>query len=399
MKIKRSLGILLILFTIGFTHAQLRQSDTSTVYRSIIPKNKQELLKNIDIIANMQMGLRSDFLDGEHEITKFRIEQFRLEIKGYVHKNIFFRFRHRYTSDFEPQTVDKIIKGIDFAYVRFDLTDKFQLTIGKTFADWGGIEFDMNPIDIYEYSDIIEMADNFLTGVGLYYQITDNHGLAFQILDSRTQSFEELYQGIPYLEPSKYPLAAIINWRGSFWKGKFTTLWSYSLFNEAEDTFKNYIALGNQLKLNKKITLAYDFKWSNEDLDRTGIISRDVPDDLYPYALQNTLYYSHWLKADYRFVDKWQFSFVGFIDYAKWMSDIDPLKNTDDWRTAYGFIPTIEFFPWSDINLKFFAGYVGRIYNYSDYAIEVTNRFGNDGVQNYNTGRIIVGLISPLHIF
>ncbi len=392
MKFKYNLGIILLFFVVGIAQGQLRQADTSSVYRSLIPQEKQELLKNVDIIANMQLGMRNDFQDGEHLESKFKFEQFRLEIKGYVHKNIFFRFRHRYTSTFEPQSIDKIIKGIDFAYLRFDLSDKVQLTVGKTFADWGGIEFDMNPIDIYEYSDIIEMADNFLTGVGLYYQAFDNHGFAFQVLDSRTQSFEELYQGHPGLEGSEFPLAAVINWRGSFWDGKYTTLWSYSLFNEAKNTFKNYIALGNQLKLDK-LTLAYDYKWSKEGLDRTGIISSDVPDDLYPYALENTQYCSHWLKADYRFTEKWQMSFVGFVDKAKWMDDIDPLKTTDDWRTAYGVIPTIEFFPWNDINLKFFAGYVGRFYNYSDYAKSRV------GVKDYNTGRIVFGIISPLHIF
>ena len=374
----------------GIVQAQLRQADTSS-YRSLIPEEKQELLKNVDMIMNMQLGFRNDFQDGEYLGSKFKFEQFRLEIKGYVHEKVFFRFRHRYTSDFQPASVDKIIKGVDFAYLRFDLSDKWQLTVGKTFADWGGIEFDLNPIDIYEYSDIIEMADNFLTGAGVYYQATKNHGFSFQILNSRTGTFEELYDSIPTIQSSKAPLAGVINWRGSFWEGKFTTLWSYSLFNEAKDTYKNYIALGNQLKLDK-FTIMYDFKWSKEDLDRTGIISGDVPDDIYNYALRNTLYYSHWLRVDYRFVPKWQLSFVGFIDKAKWLSDIDPVKDTDDWRTAYSFIPTIEYFPWDDLNLKFYFGYVGRYFDYSDYA---TSRVG---VQDYNTGRIIFGIISPLHV-
>lgn len=384
-------GIVLLLF-VFMGYAQNRQSDTTDTYRSLIPTSKQSLLKNIDMIANTQMGFRSDFYEGEHVESKFRVEQFRLEIKGYVHEKIYFRFRHRYTSSFEPQSIDKIIKGVDFFYLTFTLSDKVNLTLGKTYADWGGIEFDLNPIDIFEYSDIIEQADNFLTGVGVYWQATERNGFSFQILNSRTQSFEELYQGLPGLEGSDIPLAAVVNWRGKFWDGKFTTLWSYSLFNEAKDTFKNYIALGNLLTLDKW-KIAYDFKWSKEDLDRTGIISRDVPDDLYPYALQNTLYYSHWTKIDYRFADKWGLSFSGFIDTAKWLSDIDPQKTTDDWRTGYGFVPSLEFYPWKDVNLKFFATYVGRSYKYSDYAKSRV------GVEDYNTSRFMIGFISPLQIF
>lgn len=389
MKAKNIFVVVLLL--IGLTlQAQLRQSDT-TNYRTLIPTEKQKLLRNIDMIANMQMGFRSDFRDGDHVQSNFRVEQFRLEIRGYVHEKVFFRFRHRYTSKFEPQTIDKIIKGVDFAYLRFDLSEKVQLTVGKTFADWGGIEFDINPIEIYEYSDIIEMADNFLTGVGVYWQATERNGFSFQILNSRTQSFNELYQGHPELEGSDIPLAAVVNWRGSFLDGKLTTLWSYSLFNEAKDTFKNYIALGNQLKLDRW-TIAYDFKWSAEDLDRTGIISGDVPDDLYPHALQNTVYYSHWTKIDFRFAEKWGASFVGFIDKAEWHSDQDPLKYTNDWRTGYGYVPTIEYWPWDDLNLKFYLGMVGRNYNYSDYAKDRV------GVQDYTTGRFIFGIVSPLGI-
>lgn len=384
-------GIVLLLF-VFMGYAQNRQSDTTSIYRSLIPTSKQSLLKNIDMIANTQMGFRSDFYEGEHVESKFRVEQFRLEIKGYVHEKIYFRFRHRYTSSFEPQSIDKIIKGVDFFYLTFTLSDKVNLTLGKTYADWGGIEFDLNPIDIFEYSDIIEQADNFLTGVGVYWQATERNGFSFQILNSRTQSFEELYQGLPGLEGSDIPLAAVVNWRGKFWDGKFTTLWSYSLFNEAKDTFKNYIALGNLLTLDKW-KIAYDFKWSKEDLDRTGIISRDVPDDIYPYALQNTLYYSHWARIDYRFAEKWGLSFTGFIDTAKWLSDVDPQKTTDDWRKGYGIVPSLEFYPWKDINLKFYATYVGRKYDYSSYAESRV------GLQDYSTSRFMIGVITPLHIF
>jgi hypothetical protein len=225
------------LFVTGL--AQDRQTEGGTSYRSLIPESKQSLLKNVDMIANTQMAFRNDFNDGDYLGSKFKIEQFRFELKGYIHEKIFFRFRHRYTSSFEPQSLDKIIKGVDMAYVRFDLSDKWQLSVGKMCADWGGVEFDLNPIDIYEYSDIIEMADNFLTGAGIYYQANDNNGFAFQLLDSRTGTFEELYDTVPDVKASKVPLALVLNWRGNFFNGKFSTIWSYSLFTEAKGVGMN----------------------------------------------------------------------------------------------------------------------------------------------------------------
>jgi len=395
MKTRIILGAFFLFGILGTGFAQLRQADTAVHYRSIIPVDKQKRLSNIDFLANTQFAFRNDFRDGEYIGSKFKMEQFRLEIRGWVTKKIYFRFRHRYTSSFEPQTMDKIIKGVDMAYVAFKLgkKEKWELMAGKMCVDWGGIEFDLNPIDIYEYSDIIEQADNFLSGVGIKYFVNSSNYIGLQIYNARTQSFDELYGSDSIIggsvTASKAPLGGVITWRGSLWDGLISTLWSYSLTNEASGIFKNYIALGQQLNL-KKLTIAYDFKISSEDLDRTGIISKEIPRDQYGYVLRNTLYYSHWLQIDWQFVPKWHLAFVGFIDHAEWRDNEDPEKYTNDIRTGYGYIPTIEYHPWDNFNLKFFVGYVGRIYQYSDYTKEKV------GSKDYNTGRIMIGLISPM---
>jgi hypothetical protein len=391
MKIRLAIILLLLLGSFGAGYAQLRQADHSDSYRSLVPEDKQNRLKNIDFIANMQYAFRNDFQDGNYLASQFKMEQFRLEIKGWVTDRVFFRFRHRYTSPFEPQTMDKIIKGVDLGFVTVKLNDKWSLTAGKQCADWGGIEFDMNPAYIYEYSDIIEMADNFLSGVQLTYAHSDKNSFGLQILNSRTQSFEEIYGDDIIIggdvKQSKAPLAGVVTWRGNF--GNFTTLYSYSVFTEAEGYYKNYFAMGNQLAL-KNLKLSYDFKISFEDLDRTGIVSQTIPRDQYNYTLTNTMYCSHWIQAEWKFKPKWQLALVGFSDGANWMGDEDPSKTTNNIRKAYGYIPTIEYFPWDDIDLKFFAGYVGRIYKYSDYAKDKT------GVADYQTGRVMFGLISAL---
>ena len=100
-------------------YGQSRQEDTSKTYVPIIPSEKQNRLKNVDILVNMNYNLRNDFYNGEHTNTSFKFEQFRLEIKGYVSEKIYFRFRHRYTSTFEPQTIDKIIKNCWKKYGNF----------------------------------------------------------------------------------------------------------------------------------------------------------------------------------------------------------------------------------------------------------------------------------------
>jgi hypothetical protein len=83
------------------------------------------------------------------------------------------------------------------------------------------------------------------------------------------------------------------------------------------------------------------------------------------------------------------------LDIANWKDDLDPQKPEGDdlIRTAWGYIPTIEYYPFKDLNLRFYANWVGRIYNYSDYAKERL------GAVDYTTGRFTIGFVSPLAIF
>jgi len=375
-----------------------RQAGDTTYYKTLIPEEKQGLLKNMSMIANMRFAERNEFVDGKYTQSRFSNEQFRLEFKGKVTDKVYFRFRDRYTRAQTSESVDNLSRSTDLAFIRVDVSSKFSISAGKMCADWGAIEFDLNPIDVYEYSDIIEFADNFLTGVGFSYQLNPKNQFTFQVLDSRTKTFTELYGPQPSLEESKAPLAFVANWRGTLFDGKLNTIWSYARHNEAHDSVKNkgvgmnYIALGNQLKLGK-LTIDYDYKWSDEDLDRTGIVSETVPDNLYPYALRNTLYIGHWLNINYKITPKINLAFVAMLDIAKYKDNIDPLKTSDEIRKAWGYIPTIEYYPFNNVNLRFYANWVGRVYNYSDYA---KTRFG---AKDYTTGRFAIGFVTPLGIF
>ena len=383
-------GCLLLMMSVVCFAQKQKQEDTFYNARPIIPEGKQKLLSNIDVIANMQTSFRNEFVDGDHIRSRFIMNQFRLEIKGKIHDRVYFRFRDRYTKETSPQSEDNMSSSTDLAYVQVKATDKLSFTFGKLCADWGGIEFDLNPIDIYQYSDIIETSDNFLLGAGVQIQANVNHSFSFQGLNSRTRVFSEIYGTIPGVTEAKFPFAAVANWRGNLFGEKASTIWSYSIFKEASKKFMHYIALGNQLSLDK-FQLAYDFKYSDEDLDRKGIVT-DIadPTGVRPAAM-DVLYVSHWLKADYRIGTNINLSLVGMVDFANWKGNPDPQRDKK-LRTAWGFIPTVEYFPFRDLNLKFYGNYVGRLYRYSDYAKERLN------ASNFNTGVISIGLVSPLHV-
>jgi len=268
------------------------------------------------------------------------------------------------------------------------LSKRFSLSFGKMCADYGGYEFDANPIDIYQYNDIVEYADNFLTGAQFTWNAPKNQQFTFQILNARTQTFAQLYDTIPGVKAAQFPAAFVGNWSGSFGGGIFSTIWSYTFITEASHKNVQYIALGNQLKLGKFL-IQYDFKYMMDDIDRLGLITSLIPDSYSPFTPLNTSYIDNWLRVQYAITPQWNVAIIGMDCSAFWNGNTDPDKN-DQIRTSWGVIPSLEFYPYKKLDLKFFVSYVGRYYNYTSYA---QSKFG---LQNSTTGVVMVGFISPL---
>ncbi|MEO6849809.1 MAG: porin [Mucilaginibacter sp.] len=193
---------------------------------------------------------------------------------------------------------------------------------------------------------------------------------------------------MPGIRPAKFASTLVGNWRGSFGGGLFSTFWSYSFITEASKKYVKYIALGNQLNL-KKVLIQYDFKYMMDDIDRLGVISSLIPQSYSPYTALNTDYVEHWLRVQYNFTPQWNFTVIGMTDQASWKGNPDSSKN-DQVRTSWGVIPSLEFYPYKKLNLKFFVAYVDRYYDYTNYA---KAKFG---LSNSTTGQVMVGFIAPL---
>ncbi|MGL2988254.1 porin [Flavobacterium sp. RSSA_27] len=393
---KKSVSIFLLLFiAIGYSQEMQKQSNQEGLLQpdtipSIIPLSKQSLLKNVDVIFNTRIAFENKFSDGDHQFSNFNVNQFRLEFKGKIHDKVFFRFRDRYTKDTNPGNLDGVSRATDIALVRFDLSSQTKLSVGKLVSDYGGYEFDFNPIDILKYNTIIGNADIFLVGAGLTHALKDTKNVfGLQFLNSRTATFQEQYGATapPEIVPSKFPLAMVFNWRGKFFNGKWSTTYSYSYHNEAENTGMNYLALGNKFSF-KKFVLFYDFKFTNEELDRKGVVSRMIK-PISNYAAQDVSYVENWVRAEYLLNSKCSLLVTLMNSKASWNGNPDP-KGGKLLLHSFGFIPTFQYLPFKDLNLKCYVAYIGNVNRYSDYALNNLN------VANGNTGQLNFGIIAPL---
>lgn len=353
-----------------------------------------QMEKKIDwfnFYLNMQGSFDASFnYDGMNGLSEaaFKMRQFRIEAKGNITPWLSYRWRQRLNrGNNGGNNIDNMPTSIDIAGIGVKLNDRFSFFAGKQCAAYGGIEFDLNPIEIYEYSDMIENMSNFMTGLNIAYQICDNHQIQFQILDSRNGSQEETYG--PGFEKGRAPLLYTLNWNGSLFDGFYKTRWSASIMSETKDKQMYYYALGNDFTFSKKVNAFVDFMYSDEDIDRKGIITQIVGNEDGHNAL-NAKYMSLVAKVNYRFLPKWNAFVKGMYETAsvfKATEDIEKGK----YRTSYGYLAGIEYYP-MESNLHFFCTFVGRSYNF-------TNRAEALGLGNYNTQRLEVGFIYQLPMF
>jgi hypothetical protein len=287
--------------------------------------------------------------------------------------------------------LDNLGKATDYMYVGYKATDKITLITGKQRQAWGGFEFDLNAINVHEYSDFIGAMDNSMMGGAIIYTPVKNQEFQFQITNNRNSYLEDIYgdltaQGI---EQSKSPLAYIVNWNGSFLNKRFETRWAYGIQTEAKNNYSTMITLGTKYNL-EQFQLTFDFMNADEKLDRLGIATKDGAEWLElnnQKIFRDVTYNTLILKAEFQPKPEWNI-------FAKGMYETTSVKDVenynDDFRKAYGYMGGVEYLPFKDQDLRLFLAYIGRKYVYTK-AIP--------SLQDYNTDRVSLGVMYRIKAF
>lgn len=367
-------------------------SDDKTLFEQITKIQKRT--DKFNLYLNMQGSFDAKFNDG-FERGNFYMRQLRIEAKGNLTPWLSYRYRQRLNrSNDGGSMIDNIPTSIDYAGIGVQPFENFSFFAGKQCAAYGGFEFDLNPIDVYEYCDMIENMSNFMTGLNLSYMVTPSQQLQFQILNSLNSSTYDTYGN--NVEASKLPLVYTLNWNGNF-NDVFKTRWSASVMREAKGNNMYYFAIGNEVNLGA-FNGFLDFMYSSEDLDRKGMIT-DIVGWNNGHKAVDAQYMSWVLKLNYRVAPKWNIFVKGMYETDRTRKTVEAVNDIGGaytvekgkYRTAYGYFAGLEFYPMKT-NLHFFLTYVGRSYNF-------TSRAKALGKENYNTSRLSLGFIYQLPMF
>ena len=152
--------------------------------------------------------------------------------------------------------------------------------------------------------------------------------------------------------------------------------------------------LGQQLNL-PRLQWYFDFMYSTEALDKLGFASEDyvkmyAPNltiqDFGPHIYVSDVHYTSLVtKLNWQFCPKWNLMLKGMYDVAS-VDNIDIMK---DYRKAYGYLASLEYYPIKNENLRIFLAYIGKKVDYSDKC----------GLKDYNTNRIELGFMYRMKVF
>lgn len=387
MKLLSTLSVFSLCCMAQFGHAQNSdtQSTDKTLYEEFaqVKKRTDKLQINLHTHASANAYFQNGF-----QRSNFSIREMRLELKGKLNPWLSYRYRQRVNKSLDGTGyVDHLSNAIDFAGIGLHPSDKFSAFIGKQCVFYGGFEFEKNPIDLYEVSEMADHTTCYTTGIGLTYNFTPQQQLQFQVLHSHNKFTDDTY-GVGY-EPSKVPFVYTLNWNGTF-SDIYQTRWSASYMSQTKGKGGIYLSMGNQFLLGKKGSIYLDLMYAREQVDNKRILTSFLRSGAFPTSIENTSYFSSVLELNYRFAPQWSAFFKGMYETASlYKSTADFEKGK--YRDFYGYSAGIEYYP-SQTSLRFFLLYGARKYRYTSYAKQLN-------LTDYNTSRISLGFVYTIPCF
>lgn len=342
---------------------QLRMAPPPPSMDMPVPPEEMEspLRKKFNMYFNFQTSLDAEKVGKNDLTTKFYARQLRLEVRGDLTERIFYRFRHRLNKPNAAASLDNLATATDMMYAGFRLNEKWTATVGKMCQMWGGYEFDLNPMNIYEYSDFLNNMDNFMLGAMITYTPNPNHEFNLQITDVRNSNFADLYAtATATIKESNTPLAYIFNWNGNLLDGLVQTRWGAGLQSEADGYTNALVMLGTKLNL-PKFQVFLDYMMANDQLDRLKFTPRSKAE-----VVKDAKYNSFVLKAEYQPAPEWNIFAQGLYETAN-----SSLVNNE--FKGIGYFAGVEYLPFKEQDLRFFLAYIGRSRDTNSVKVD-TNR-------------------------
>ena len=394
----RKLIILLSLISITLLPVQAQEEPLVTPDDSIKSLLNRLLPSvNPEVSAHMNLEFYTSaaayFTEGSFDEAAFKINRVRMEILGSFSKEFNWHFRQSFNKYSNPHALDNLSSSIEYAYVTWKPSDKFNMTVGKQFVSLGGYEYYLNANKIREFSEFNEYISVYQAGLTATYNFTPTQELVFQVTNIRSGEDEDMYvYGRPEgVGKAKIPVISTLNWNSWYADRAIQLRYAAAWGQQAKGKNILYLTAGNIYE--KGPVIAYlDVMYAREGLDSHGLITdMQGPMIQTPTTAMNTEYLTFIADIDYRFHPHWNAYIKGAYERAGVYKG-NGIFGKGLYRTTWNLQGCVEFFPMKNSELLIFAHVLHKGH-------KLTERAKALGAVSPDKQRISIGLVYTIPVF
>ena len=352
---------------------------------------------NPEVSAHMNLEFYTSaaayFTEGNFDEAAFKINRVRMEILGSFSKEFNWHFRQSFNKYSNPHALDNLSSSIEYAYVNWKPSEKFNMTVGKQFVSLGGYEYYLNANKVREFSEFNNYVSVYQAGLSAIYNFTPTQELVLQVTNIRSGEDKDMYiYGRPEgVEKAKIPVITTLNWNSWYADKAVQLRYAAAWGQQAKGKNILYLTAGNIYE--KGPVIAYlDVMYAREGLDSHGIITdMQGPMAYTPTTAMNTEYLTFIADIDYRFHPHWNAYIKGAYETAGVYKE-NGIFEKGLYRTTWNIQGCVEFFPMRNSELRIFGHLLHKGH-------KLTSRARALGAVSPDTQRISFGLVYTIPVF
>lgn len=352
---------------------------------------------NPEVSAHMNLEFYTSaaayFTEGNFDEAAFKINRVRMEILGSFSKEFNWHFRQSFNKYSNPHALDNLSSSIEYAYVNWKPSEKFNMTVGKQFVSLGGYEYYLNANKVREFSEFNNYVSVYQAGLSAIYNFTPTQELVLQVTNIRSGEDKDMYiYGRPEgVEKAKIPVITTLNWNSWYADKAVQLRYAAAWGQQAKGKNILYLTAGNIYE--KGPVIAYlDVMYAREGLDSHGIITDMQGPMVYtPTTAMNTEYLTFIADIDYRFHPHWNAYIKGAYETAGVYKE-NGIFEKGLYRTTWNIQGCVEFFPMRNSELRIFGHLLHKGH-------KLTSRARALGAVSPDTQRISFGLVYTIPVF
>lgn len=352
---------------------------------------------NPEVSAHMNLEFYTSaaayFTEGNFDEAAFKINRVRMEILGSFSKEFNWHFRQSFNKYSNPHALDNLSSSIEYAYVNWKPSEKFNMTVGKQFVSLGGYEYYLNANKVREFSEFNNYVSVYQAGLSAIYNFTPTQELVLQVTNIRSGEDKDMYiYGRPEgVEKAKIPVITTLNWNSWYADKAVQLRYAAAWGQQAKGKNILYLTAGNIYE--KGPVIAYlDVMYAREGLDSHGIITDMQGPMVYtPTTAMNTEYLTFIADIDYRFHPHWNAYLKGAYETAGVYKE-NGIFEKGLYRTTWNIQGCVEFFPMRNSELRIFGHLLHKGH-------KLTSRARALGAVSPDTQRISFGLVYTIPVF